>query len=299
MEQQTLFNHWIKIIDKQLNVLPDKSEENADNTLRALWLTVSGTRISPVLASTIQLPELTVDQVANLESLIKKRLDGIPLAHLTGRQNFMGLDYILEKGIYIPRKETELLAKSAIDLLKEKFHPNEQVNVLDLCCGIGTVALAIAWYCKNSVAYGSDIYEPAIRFANTNVENFKLEQRASFFHGNLFDPFENIGIKGSTDIIVSAPPYISSAKVPQMAEEIANHEPREAFDAGPFGFFIFNKLISVSPDFLNSKGYLLIECGLGQGEFVAKRMNDNGNYSETIKICDELGNLRVLCAQKK
>lgn len=299
MEQQTLFNHWIKIINTRLNVLPDKSEENADNTLRALWLTVSGTRISPVLASTIQLPVLSDDQVVHLESLIKERLDGIPLAHLTGRQNFMGLDYILEKGIYIPRKETELLAKSAIDLLKEKFHPNEQVNVLDLCCGIGTVALAIAWYCKNSVVYGSDIYEPAIRFANTNVENFKLEQRASFFHGNLFDPFENIGIKGSTDVIVSAPPYISSAKVPQMAEEIANHEPREAFDAGPFGFSIFNKLISASPNFLNSKGYLLIECGLGQGEFVAKRMNDNGNYSETIKIYDELGNLRVLCAQKK
>ena len=83
-----------------------------------------------------------------------------------------------------------------------------------------------------------------------------------------------------------------------MAKEIADHEPSEAFDAGPFGLSIFNKLISISPDYLCNDGYLIFECGLGQGEYLAKRLRSNINYGEIDEICDEHGNIRVLKARK-
>jgi release factor glutamine methyltransferase len=222
----------------------------------------------------------------------------MPLAHLTERQNFMGLDYIVNPGLYIPRKETELLAKTAIASINKDYASDDNIQVIDLCTGIGTVALAIAHYCKTTKVFGSDIYEPAIEAAKMNAKHFCLEQRSAFFNADLFGPFESLSIKGSTDFIVCAPPYISSAKVKTMAPEIAQHEPPEAFNAGPFGLSIFSKLISAAPEYLNVNGYLIFECGLGQGDFLSKRISANIRYGSVEEIRDENGNVRVLKAKK-
>jgi len=298
MEQNQLFNHWFEILEKDIIILPDKSEENTDNTLRALWQLACGIQVSPIVAEKLDLTILNSTQIVVLEELIQSRLSGVPLAHLTERQHFMGLDYILNKGLYIPRKETELLAKTAIETISADFASEPMINVLDLCTGIGTVALAIANYCSNTQVYGSDIYEPAIGAAKINAQHFHLEDRSSFFHADLFEPFETLDLKEHTHLIVSAPPYISTIKVKQMATEIANHEPEEAFDAGPFGLSIFNQLISVAPEYLQVNGYLIFECGLGQGEFLINRIAKNKQYGDVTPICDENGNIRVIKAKK-
>ena len=298
MRTDTIFADFLSIIDDQLSILPDKSEENAHNTLSALWHTAAGNRVSPIKAKNLNLPTLSPSQTSELKELIQSRLSGIPLAHLTERQNFMGLDYVLNRGLYIPRKETELLTGVTIDLLLKDYASKEKVNVIDLCTGIGTIALAIAHYCKNTIVFGSDIYEPAIVAANINAKHFGLEKLATFYHADMFDPYEFHTLKNKTDIIVSAPPYISTVKVSQMPKEIANHEPSEAFDAGPFGLSIFNKLISTAPEYLCDKGYLIFECGLGQGEFLSKRISSNKYYNEVTEIRDEHGHIRVLKARK-
>jgi release factor glutamine methyltransferase len=298
MNTDKLFVEYLDIIGDQLDILPDKSEENTHNTLSALWHTAAGNQVSPIKAERLKLPKLSSSQTSVLAELVQSRLSGVPLAHLTERQNFMGLDYILNRGLYIPRKETELLTEVTIDLLIKDYANKEKVTVIDLCTGIGTIALAIAHYCKNTIVFGSDIYEPAIDAANINAKHFGLEKLATFYHADMFDPYEFHALKRKTDIIVSAPPYVSTLKVGQMAKEIANHEPTEAFDAGPYGLSIFNKLISIAPEYLCDNGYLIFECGLGQGEFLAKRISSNKNYNEVTKICDEHGNVRVLKAKK-
>ena len=298
MEQEVIFQNFLNLIESQLIILADKSEENARNTLIALWHTAAGNRVSHVCANKLELPYLEQFQIRILEDLIKSRLHDVPLAHLTERQNFMGLDYVINKGLYIPRKETELLAETAIELGLKKYANEPKVTVIDLCTGIGTIALAIAHYCKNATVFGSDIYKPAIDAAKINAKYFGLEKSVTFYTADMFDPFEFLDLKNKTDIIVSAPPYISTAKVKQMANEIIGHEPFEAFDAGPFGLSIFNRLIAISPDYLRNNGYLIFECGLGQGEFLAKRLGTNNNYGEITEIEDEQGNIRVLKAQK-
>ncbi|BBE20552.1 protein-N(5)-glutamine methyltransferase PrmC, methylates polypeptide chain release factors RF1 and RF2 [Aquipluma nitroreducens] len=298
MKQEVLFQKYLTELESQLSILTDKSEENALNTLYALWHTVAGNRVSPIKAIKLDLPILEPNQISDLDELIKCRLQGVPLAHLTERQNFMGLDYIVNKGLYIPRKETELLAETAIKLVLKDYSTQSKVSVIDLCTGIGTVALAIANYCKDTIILGSDIYKPAIEAAIINAKHFKLESRVSFYNSDMFDPFESMEIKNKVDIIVSAPPYISTVKVKQMAKEIAEHEPSEAFDAGPFGLSIFNKLISISPEYLCNNGYLIFECGLGQGEYLGKKLRSNVNYGEVTEICDEHGNIRVLKARR-
>ena len=292
-----LFEEFLNKMDGQLSILPDKKEENAHNTLSALWHTAAGNRVSVITAKKLVLPVLVTAQITMLENLVNSRLAGVPLAHLTERQNFMGLDYILNVGHYIPRSDTELLARTAIDLLLKDYAAHLSVKVIDACTGIGTVALAIAHYCKNTVVYGTDIYEPAIGAAHVNARYFGLHSKSTFYLASMFDPFENLDADNKADLIVSAPPYISSGKVKLMAQEISDHEPTEAFDAGPFGLSIFNKLITESPAHLNKKGYLIFECGAGQGEYLAKRMRSNQDYGEVIEICDDNGIIRVLKAR--
>ncbi len=295
MSQENIFQNILSLLKKELSILPDKSEENPDNTLSALWHAAAGHLVSPVAAANLPLPFLSQTQLLQLDALVKSRLAGVPLAHLTERQHFMGMEYIVSKGLYIPRKETELLARAAIDTVMNDWSLESEITVIDLCAGIGTVALAIAFHRDNTRVFGSDIYKPAIDAAIVNAEHFGLANRATFFNADLFSPFESL--QGSVDIIVSAPPYITSAKVKNMAEEIAQHEPEEAFDAGPFGLSIFNQLIAVAPTYLRANGYLIFECGLGQGDFLAKRINANKSYASVAKICDENGNVRVLKAK--
>jgi release factor glutamine methyltransferase len=153
----------------------------------------------------------------------------------------------------------------------------------------------VAYHCEQVRVFGSDIYSPAIEAAHLNAKHFGLSERATFFNADLFAPFESL--KGAVDIIVSAPPYISTAKVKHMAEEISQHEPEEAFNAGPFGLSIFNQLIEQSPIYLRVGGFLIFECGLGQGEFLAKRIAANKRYKNVEQLCDENGNVRVLRAE--
>lgn len=297
MIQEKIFANLLQLLAQHLKVLPDKSEENPRNTLCALWHKASGQSVSSLAAEKMALPSLMPLQLSLLDELIESRLAGVPLAHLTQRQNFMDLEFILNEGLYIPRKETELLAKTAIATIVKEFPADKLITLLDLCTGIGTVALAVAHICENSRVYGSDIYKPAIEAALINTQHFGLHERATFVHADMFEPFAQLGLQGGVDIIVSAPPYISSVKVKAMDDEIAQHEPQEAFDAGPFGLDIFNKLIATAPEYLRPNGYLVFECGLGQGPFLAKRLMANKSYAAISEICDEVGNVRVLKAQ--
>ncbi len=297
MSHENIFQNLLVNLKSKLSILPDKSEETPDNTLRALWHTAAGNPVSPIAASRLTLPPLSDTQLLRLEEMIESRRVGVPLAHLTERQHFMGLEFIVNRGLYIPRKETELLASTAINTIQREGTGAHEKTVIDLCTGIGTVALAIAHHCTDTRVLGSDIYTPAIAAAVVNAAHFGLAERATFFNADLFSPFDTQVFHGAVDLIVSAPPYITSAKVKNMAEEISQHEPEEAFDAGPFGLSIFNQLIALAPRYLCANGYLIFECGLGQGEFLAKRLSNNKCYDAVTKVCDENGNIRVLKAK--
>lgn len=298
MEQKKIYEGFLAILKKDLIILSDKEEENAHNTISALWHTAAGNPVSPIQAEKMELPQLLPSQISVLEGYIQSRLQGTPLAHLTERQNFMNLDFILNRNHYIPRKETELLARTAIDTISNNYTKKEKISVIDLCTGIGTVALAIAHYSENTFVFGSDIHKPAIDAAQINAKHFSLDHRVTFFNADMFDPFELLSLKNKVNLVVSAPPYISTAKVKNMASEIANHEPKEAFDGGPFGLSIFIILITIAPEYLIINGYLIMECGLGQGEFLADRIEANERYGSVVKIYDDNGNIRVLKTKK-
>jgi release factor glutamine methyltransferase len=277
--------------------LPDLPEETPDATLRALWLLAAGEAVSAQRAREREIPSLSAGQQAHLEQLVEQRIQGVPLAHLTQRQQFMGLELICSADALVPRKETELLARTAIELASAMAAETGGCRVIDVCTGSGNVALAIAHHVRAATVYGADLSEPAVALAQRNAHELKLEERIEFRAGDLLQPFHTSDFLGKVDVLTCNPPYISSAKVTGMPGQISSHEPRLAFDGGPLGISILMKLLNEAPAFVRPGGWLAFEVGLGQGPALIKRMQANPAFRKVVPVNDERGAIRTCSAQ--
>ncbi len=296
MNQHALFDDLLDKLSRELVPLPDKPEETPESTLRALWMLVAGEPMSVASAMSRELPDLDSRQQEDLKKTIQRRLDGVPLAHISGRQSFMGMELLAGPEALIPRKETELLAASAIDILRRRDDEGE-VKVIDVCTGAGNVALAIAKAVQHARVYASDLSEEAVGLARMNTEMHDLSDRVALYAGDLLEPFRNLGLRGRVDMITCNPPYISSAKVPAMASEISEHEPEMAFNGGVFGINLMRRLIAEAPEFIRSGGHLVFEVGLGQGPAMRKQVEKLPDYGQVRAVEDAHGDARVIVAR--
>lgn len=297
MNTKELFDRIKKEIEGPLHFLEDKPEETLDSTLRACWLAASGYPRSAEEAIKHPLPELTEKQINILHHLVEQRLDNIPLAHLIGRQSFMGIELLCDKRALIPRKETEILGKKALEISNNLAQEKQTVRVMDICCGAGNLGLALAYYNPKAMVFATDLSKEAVALTKDNISFLNLNRRIEAEAGDLFSAFEKEAHYENTDLIVCNPPYISSAKVTKMNTEISDHEPALAFDGGMFGTKIIQKLIMEAPKFLTHAGWLLFEVGMGQGEFIMRLYEDTSKYSHIESVRDESGNIRVIVAR--
>jgi len=278
--------------------LPDKPEETIESVIRALWLCSAGIPASAGRAARLPLPALTEAQQKTLAGLLEQRAHGTPLAHLTGRQQFMGLEFLCNSKALIPRKETEILGYAAFALLDEKILPSTLApQVLDLCTGSGNLACAIAGRVPSAILYAADLSPEAVALALANAHQLGCADRVRGFTGDLFGPFEAEPYHRFFDLIVCNPPYITSAKLPSLNPEIFAHEPGMAFDAGPFGLAILSRLIQDATRFLKPGGWLVFESGLGQGQGLLRRVSKDIQYVNTQGLKDDKGNVRVIACQ--
>lgn len=279
--------------------LPDKPEENPEATLRALWSRAAGEPLSVARAAGAPLPELDDAGLALLRGLIESRLAGVPLAHLTERQSFMGLELLAGPDALIPRRETELLGWAALERLRELAAARGRVTILDLCAGAGNLAVALANHEPACTVHASDISSAAIVLAEKNVARFGLQHRATCVTGDLFAPFEDERWFGAFDLIVCNPPYITAARVAAMPQEISGFEPRLAFDGGALGVQIILRLIMEAPRFLKPDSWLCFEVGAGQGPYLLKRLRGNDNFAECTTVPDATGEIRAILARTR
>ena len=175
---------------------------------------------------------------------------------------------------------------------------NGHARVIDLCTGCGNLALALAYHERNCQVFASDLSSEAIDLAQRNAAHLALQDRVTFWIGDLFAPFDDERFVGQVDMVVCNPPYISSQHVGEMPSEIYDYEPHLAFDGGPFGVSILVKLITEAPRYLKPGGWLCFEVGLGQGELIRRRLERNGAYGDIQTRCDMDGNPRALLARR-
>ncbi|MFM2400137.1 MAG: release factor glutamine methyltransferase [Pseudomonadota bacterium] len=266
--------------------------------MRALWHLAAGEAKSLEAAAQAQLPQLDFNAHARLQSLIERRKNGTPLAHLTGRQRFMGIDMLAGPQALIPRVETELLGYAALRVL-DTMPTSRPLKVLDLCTGSGNVALAIAKHNGDAEIFASDLSADAISFAQCNAKHLGLEGRVDWRIGDLLAPFPLAQFRSQFDLITCNPPYISSPKLASMPSEIAAHEPELAFNGGPLGIRILQRLIREAGSYLAPDGALAFEVGHGQGPAVLRRLDSLAAFSQTTSVPDASGEIRVIIARAR
>ena len=210
----------------------------------------------------------------------------IPIQYIIGKSWFMGEYFKVTPDVLIPRDETEILVKKAIEIINQ----NKFDDVLDIGTGSGCIACTIAKN-TNATVLGVDISSDALRIALDNVTNLGINNRAIFRKSNLF---EKIREGESFDMIVSNPPYIPYGT--SLSEEV-NKEPSLALYANENGLEFYRKIIEKAPEFLNKEGYLLFELGIDQSKFVSKFMEKNFESIEVIK--DLAGIDRVIIGKLK
>lgn len=297
-----LWTEHLERLQGSLSLLPDKPEETPENTLKALWLTAAGNPVSAVIADTLECGDLDPQQIDALQLLIERRLAGVPLAHLTGRQHFLGLELLAGPAALVPRRETELLAGAALERALTIAPGQQPLTVIDVCTGCGNVALAIASGLRQrrlaARILGADLDADAVALATRNAGLLALDDIVTFASGDLLAPFDHPEYLGRVDVLSCNPPYINQAKVDQMPAEISEHEPRLAFDGGPFGVSILMRLLDEAPRFLKPGGWLAFEVGLGQGPALTRRLQRNPHFALIETVCDAEGAVRAICAQR-
>jgi release factor glutamine methyltransferase len=293
-----LFHTFKQSLENKFLFLEDKPEETLDSTLKALWFAAAGVPKSAETSVTLNLPELSTSQLDLLQHLIERRLNNTPLAYITGRQRFMGIDFICDNRALIPRKETEILGWKALELSLEMAQTMPQVNVVDVCCGAGNLGLAIASINSKAIVFATDISQEAVELTRENIEQLNLNKRVVVEQGDLFSAYDSKDHLGKTDLIICNPPYISARKVKNMNPEISDNEPLLAFDGGMLGTKIIQKLIVEAPKFLKKAGWLIFEVGVGQGEFIIQLCQRSKRYESVEYFSDHSGNIRVIAAKK-
>jgi release factor glutamine methyltransferase len=300
MEQLDLYIELSSLLSEKFKPLRDKPEETIDSTLRALWFAAFGEAKSPEMTDNVTLPILNPDAISVLRDMVGMRLSGVPLSYITKRQRFCGLDFEISPDAMIPRKETELLVRHALELIQTRIEDGNNAIVIDTCTGSGNIALSIAYYQTRAVVYANDISDKAINVCRKNALHLNIKEGVKFLTGNLLTPFLNdIELKGKVDIITCNPPYISTNKLTSLPPEIIQHEPKLAFDGGTFGISILNRIQKDAPLILRNAGWLCIEVGEGQGPAVLKKFRIDPQWDKVEGIKDNNGVIRVISARKK
>lgn len=221
--------------------------------------------------------------------------DGTPTAYLTGQETFLGIDLVVAPGALVPRRETEILGRAAIEVLAERF--GDAPRVADVCCGVGNLGCAIASHVPGARVWSSDLTDSCVALARRNVDQLGLGDRVAVHQGDLLGAFDGLGLDGTIDVVVANPPYISSARLSEGdRQSLVAHEPLEAFDGGPYGLTIHQRLIKEAPRVLNDRGVLLFEFGLGQQRQVELLFRRARAYDNVRFVSDDEGNPRVAVA---
>lgn len=207
----------------------------------------------------------------------------------------MGVELELAPGVLVPRQETELLGERALEILRGLA--GEPV-MIDMCCGSGNLALAIASAAPTLRVWGADLTDETVALARRNTKRLGLEDRVAIHQGDLFGALAGQGLESRVDIVVCNPPYISTARLEGESAHLLESEPREAFEGGPYGISILQRLVREALDFLKPGGWLLFEFGEGQHRQVAALVSRARAYEAVVFAEDGEGRPRVAIARR-
>lgn len=247
--------------------------------------------------------------------MINQRLEYKPVQYLTGTKEFMGLTFMVDQRVLIPRSDTEVLVEYVINYAKalntnkelinektlksgreenDKVLEDKVLKILDIGTGSGAIAVSLAKYIHNARVTAVDISSDALEVARENAKKNDVSQRIAFINGDLFDPLEGQFF----DIIVSNPPYIRKGDIDGLMPEVKDYEPFIALNGGDDGLDFYRRIAANAYKFLVPGGLIALEIGFDQGESVFYLLESQKTYTAPIIIKDLSGHDRVVAAKK-
>ena len=242
--------------------------------------------------------EVTEEIVSEYLSLCQKRAEHIPLQHLTHQACFMGYDFYVDERVLVPRQDTEVLAEEALHQLRNIRNP----RILDMCTGSGCLLLSLLMELPDATGTGVDISAAALAVAERNRKNLELEKRAVLVQSDTFsgDYFQKNSGNTSLeyDMLISNPPYIPTADIQQLMDEVRFHDPVLALDGREDGLYFYRRITEQAGSYLKPGGWLMYEIGCEQGADVSAIMRQNGFVDVAVKK-DLAGLDRVVIGKKQ
>ena len=236
---------------------------------------------------------LTDNQIKAFQTLLSRRLKGEPIAYILGYRDFYGLHFKVSSGTLIPRPDTETLVDAALGKIQPSInHPKniDQPYILDLGTGTGAIALAIAKNRPRASVYAVDASQSALNVAIENAKNLAIHN-VQFVLSDWFEALGNLKF----DFIVSNPPYIEENDL-HLRQGDLRFEPLTALASGQDGLDDIRQIVSQAPQYLNIKGWLMLEHGYNQAEAVAALLKQAG-FSTISHVLDLNGIERVTIGQ--
>jgi release factor glutamine methyltransferase len=230
------------------------------------------------------------DAAARFAELLRRRLDGEPMAHLVGRRGFWTLDLAVSPASLIPRPDSETLVEAALHALPDRSRP---LRVLDLGTGTGALLLAVLSEYPQAWGLGVDRVPDAAALARANASQTGLETRAAFLVGDW-----GAAVGSRFDLVLCNPPYIETAAIAGLMAEVARFEPASALDGGADGLDAYRAVLRSMPDLLSDDGVAILELGAGQGPAVGALAELQGLAVGSIR--SDLGGIpRALTLKKQ
>lgn len=235
-----------------------------------------------LMSRTEQLPRepAAVSAVSAYQAMIEKRCHRVPVQYILGSQEFMGLTFLVNRHVLIPRQDTETLVEQ---VLKEQPCQDRQgKRLLDLCTGSGCIAISLMVKGGFEDVTATDLSEDALAVAGENA--YRLLQPGSRLKLCRGDLFQALKPGSKFDILVSNPPYIPTSEIGGLQPEVREHEPVMALDGSTDGKEFYRRIAGEAKEWLNPGAALYLEIGYDQGEAVCQLLEQNGfNHIEVIK----------------
>ena len=219
---------------------------------------------------------------AELESMVERRVEGLPLEVIVGWAEFCGLRIVVESGVFVPRRRTEVVVREAVAVARPG------AVVLDLCCGTGAVGTAIHAAVEGVELYASDIEPAAVRCARRNLDPVG----GQVFEGDLYDPLP-ASLRARVDLLVVNAPYVPTDAIALMPPEAREHEPHVTLDGGADGVDAQRRVAAGAAEWLAPGGFLLIETSREQAPRTVEAFVAGGLTAEVRRAEDVDGTVVV------
>jgi len=221
---------------------------------------------------------------------IERRNANEPISYITGKKEFMSLDFVVKPGILIPRPDTEILVEEII-----KLYNGKKPKIIDICTGSGAIAVSLAHYIKGAKVLALDKYDVCVEAASENSKRNNVS--VEVIQGDVFEklPFSDCDF----DCVVSNPPYIEKSTLETLLPDVKNYEPEYALDGGEDGLIFYKRITFLAECLLRSGGILAYEIGYNQAKSVSGIIDMCGHFKNIAVVKDLSGLDRVIIAEKR